>query len=75
MEERNGKTYYSLKEKYEYYKKLATGTGLTKNGKKADFCGRVASANKANSIRRKMGYNKRYVDFLGSRGGSIQTRF
>ena len=51
-----GRTQYTLKEKYEYYKNKANSSNSTNtfNGKKIPFIGRVALANKANSIKRKM---------------------
>lgn len=66
---KNGKTYYTLKEKYNYYKDLATGKRKTKDGKTADFLGQVASANKANRIRRKMGKNVNSFNFYGQQFG------
>ncbi len=55
---------YTLKEKYEYYKKKANqANGKNKQGKPISFTGRVALANRANSINRKMGKNKKRYDF------------
>lgn len=57
-------TRYTLKEKYEYYKAKANNSnGTNKQGKKVSFTGRVALANKANSIQRRMGQNKQRYDY------------
>ena len=53
---------YTLKEKYQYYKNKANKPGTNKQGQKVDFTGRVALANKAININRKMGKNKRRYD-------------
>lgn len=58
-----GKTRYTLKERYNFYKDLALGKRKTKDGKTADFLGQVASANKTNRIRRKMGKNVNSYNF------------
>lgn len=64
-----GKTRYTLKERYNFYKDLALGKRKTKDGKTADFLGQVASANKANRIRRKMGKNVHSFNFYGNQLG------
>ncbi len=59
----DGKKHYTLKEKYNYYKsKAENANGKNKQGGKVGFTGRVALANKANNIKRKMGRNKRLYD-------------
>ena len=61
---RTGKQVYTLKEKYEFYKKKAEqANGTNKFGKKIGFTGRVALANRANGIRRKMGKHMRARDY------------
>ena len=64
--DRNGNQRFTLKEKYKYYKDIAMGKTDTKSGKKAEFLGRVASANKANKINRKMGKHMRARSYYGS---------
>ena len=54
---------YTLKEKYEYYKKKANSSNSTnRQGQKIGFTGRVELANKANRLKRKMGVNKKRYD-------------
>lgn len=58
------KTQYTLKERYQYYKAKANNPhGKNKQGQTVDFAGRVALANHANSIKRKMGRNKKNFDY------------
>lgn len=58
------KTKYTLKEKYDYYKKKANSSNsVNSQGKKIGFTGRVELANKANRIKKKMGANKRKYDY------------
>lgn len=58
---------YSLKEKYEYYKNKANNANsVNKQGKKIAFTGRVALANRANSIKNRMGRNKARYDYYNS---------
>lgn len=60
-------TRYTLKEKYEYYKKKANNpNGKNKQGNKVDFTGRVALANRAIRTRNKMGRNKAQYDYYNS---------
>lgn len=55
---------YTLKEKYEYYKRKANSSNSTnRQGQKIGFTGRVELANKANRIKRKMGVNKKRYDY------------
>lgn len=55
---------YTLKEKYEYYKKKANSSNSTnRQGQKIGFTGRVELANKANRLKRKMGVNKKRYDY------------
>lgn len=55
---------YTLKEKYEYYKRKANSSNSTnRQGQKIGFTGRVELANKANRIKRKMGVNKKRFDY------------
>ena len=57
---------YTLKEKYIYYKNKAnSNNSVNRQGQKIGFTGRVELANKANSIKRKMGANKRRYDYYG----------
>lgn len=58
------KTRYTLKEKYEYYKKKAnSNNSVNKQGQKIGFTGRVALANKANKIKNIMGANKKRYEY------------
>lgn len=55
---------YTLKEKYEYYKRKANSSNSTnRQGQKIGFTGRVELANKANRLKRKMGVNKKRYDY------------
>lgn len=55
---------YTLKEKYEFYKKKANSSNSTnRQGQKIGFTGRVELANKANRLKRKMGVNKKRYDY------------
>lgn len=55
---------YTLKEKYEYYKRKANSSNSTnRQGQKIGFTGRVELANKANRIKRKMGVNMKRYDY------------
>lgn len=51
---------YTLKDKYNYYKNKAESVNsINSQGKKISFVGRVACANKANSLRRRLRKNNR----------------
>lgn len=51
---------YTLKDKYNYYKtKAESVNSVNSQGKKISFVGRVACANKANSLRRRLAKNSR----------------
>lgn len=64
IDPRTGKQVYTLKEKYQYYKsKAEKANGTNKYGQKIGFTGRVALANRANGIRRKMGKHMRNRDY------------
>lgn len=55
---------YTLKEKYDYYKKKANSSNsVNSQGKKIGFTGRVELANKANKIKRQMGANKKRYNY------------
>lgn len=55
---------YTLKQKYEFYKDLATNPNAKNSkGEKLTPLGKLACANRANSIRRKMRKNKNRYDF------------
>lgn len=63
----NGEKVYSLKEKYEYYKRKANDpSSKNKQGDKIDFAGRVALANKAQSIKKVMAKNKKQYDYYNN---------
>lgn len=60
----NGEKVYSLKEKYEYYKRKANNPSLrNKQGEKIDFAGRVALANKAQLTKKLKAKNKKLYDY------------
>lgn len=64
---KDGKKHYTLKEKYKYYKAKAENKDLKdRNGNPISFTSRVGIATHANSIKRKMGRNKRRFDAIAS---------
>ena len=72
---KDGRQHYTLKEKYDYYKKKAnSSTSKNKQGGTIPFTGRVALANKANSIKRRMGRNKRQFDSITGAGLTINVK-
>lgn len=69
IDTRTGEQRYTLKEKYEYYKNKANSANqVNKQGNKIGFTGRVALANRANGIRRKMGKNQARYTYYTTNG-------